>query len=616
MAIPDNLRFALICPPRKLEADKTKETALIFDKFVFYFADYDRRQGMWLAVDRPARPDIKPWNQDWNPATYEAMWKELVDKWLVNWTDELPPTPAQDILLVDWQESVPYVNNLVDEHTVDQYRRLIKRELGIRHYCLYPTLRATNFLDEKAKRYKTSELLELERKGPNLDLVSFRDKNKPESEKAFFKYAALPRDDFNNMLEHFVLHKLFSSPSTRQLFDLYKHPVMDDTGKVVVGFLTEYCSGKSLKDNVSGIFKLAHLQQLIRAVGFLNQNLHVWHNRISYENIIIDPQKDKPKITELGSITPYNNKLPADVLLKDVYALVRAIHAHVVRTPEEIEQFDPKLMKSGDRWDVDPRVRLGDDFGASHPAEVCFNFLTQQRQGLPDVWQPSPLREAEMPNITREFAPRPGELPKPNDLASYWLRDPEDKAFQHDPLPKWVRTPHMKLVELQLANGERPAEELLKEIEPPLIPLANTVEMIQFVARVQHSVNLGTPVSERVIKKVEEIANTPGIRIPPLNLPSRKRPRRESDVGNEEKWISSRREKQALNQLMKELREATDLAQKAGEEAEEAAKEAKEATDQLTGLKTMIEAARKVTATSLHVTGPLPRPQPGVAWQI
>lgn len=33
---------------------------------------------------------------------------------------------------------------------------------------------------------------------------------------------------------------------------------MDDMGKVVVGFFIEYCVGKLLKDNVSGIFKFVY----------------------------------------------------------------------------------------------------------------------------------------------------------------------------------------------------------------------------------------------------------------------------------------------------------------------------------------------------------------------
>lgn len=31
-------------------------------------------------------------------------------------------------------------------------------------------------------------------------------------------------------------------------------------------------------------------------------------------------------------------------------------------------------MKLGDRWDVDFRVRFGDDFGVLYFVEVCFNL--------------------------------------------------------------------------------------------------------------------------------------------------------------------------------------------------------------------------------------------------
>ncbi|KAK0665745.1 hypothetical protein QBC41DRAFT_10382 [Cercophora samala] len=607
MTIPDEDRFALLRSPAKIKLTDKDDPSKSYRKIVFYFADYDRRQGMWLALERDNRPDLKPWNQnDKDEAAIQAMWPEIANKWLVRWVDEL--VARQDILWIDWGDSGPYLNNLSDSHMEDKWRQSFKRRLGIHHHCHYPYPEETGFLDDETLQstVDTSEMLEIERKGPNVDLVSFRDPNKLTSELAFFRYAALPRDGFNYLREHYVLHRHMERMEHDPFLEVYRHPVMDDTGQVVVGFLTEYFEGTSLKENISRIFKLTHLQDLFHAIETLNQTMRLLHNRISYDNIIIDNVTNKPKLTELGHVTLYDSAAPDAVALTDVYALIRAIHAHVVRHPEEIEKFDPEALTLEDKWEAHPLVRIDADFEGSHPAEVCFNYLMHRKKISDMNRRGTPWNQAPMPSITREFSTKPKAPPELVDLSTYWGRDPAYDRLYRDPRPEWVRRPQRRLAERGaqfLVNGKIPTPELLKLLEPSLGRLPSVADVDPWIEHPE--VEEGSDLHDSILEIRQAAAHASGDKSLPPASPL-KRPRQDSDVGGREPPISTR-DQETLNRLLAALKEATKLTKKAGEEAVKATEQAKEATEEATRAVDMINAARKVAATSL---GQRPVPTP------
>ncbi|KAK4200119.1 hypothetical protein QBC40DRAFT_73453 [Triangularia verruculosa] len=609
MTISEESRFSLICPPTKIKGLLKEDPSQSFPTDVFYFSDHDRRQGIWLAVDRKNRPDIKPWNDPETPESYEATsnarWRQIVQNWLVKWTDELDS--KKDILIIDWKESTPYVTNPGD-HLLSRWKALFKSELRIRHHCHYPFPRETGFLDEERARFKISELLEIERLGPNFDLVSYRDKHKLEPEKAFFKYAALPGPGQDSLREHWlhVKHKIGEFPH----FEKYLHPVMDDKGEVVVGFLTAYFSGSPLSQNVSRLFTLAHVQQLFKAVTNLNEHMKLLHNRITIDNIWIDESdgnKPRAKLTDLGGITAFDSKADDDVQLKDVYALIKVIHAHVVRHPEEIDNFDPKALQPSDTWESHPLVRLGNDFANDNPAQICYNSLQSARRHAALRRGVKRLDLAQTPSIRRVFH-KGTKAEIEVDLTTYWDRDPENVEPDMDPFFSWVRKPERQLAETgakRLATGKIAGSKQLRRLEPPPVSVNQEDISAWLVATLAMS---SSPFESSILNSAQKSGGST-----PFGS-SLKRRRGAEDVGEASRLSAQDREE--LLQAINAVREATDLAKKAGDEAKEAAKEAKEAAEKATQAKDLVHAARQVAQTSLNRSGPLAKPLGGVAWQI
>ncbi|KAK4177563.1 hypothetical protein QBC36DRAFT_377560 [Triangularia setosa] len=480
MTIPDEDRFQLICLPTEIKGTGKDKTQKLN---VFYFVDYGRH-----------------------------------------------------VILVGWKDAKPYVN--------DPGEALRNQLLRYQHYCHYQYLKETGFVDEETPRFKTSDLLEIERSGPNVDLVSFRDMNKSK------------------------VKRLFSSMPLSL--------ALDSTTRESTGSSTN--TSEIPRQNISRTLKLAHIQQLITAVQYLNEHLKLLHNEISYVNIMIDELSNKAKITDLGSATTCDNKAPDDVILTDVYALVRAIHAHVVRHPDEISRFDPKALKETDRWESYPSVRLGSDFENSNPAEVCFSLRS------------ATYKKAEMSSTTRVLYPKATNA-REVDLTTFWNRDPRNDDIHFDPCPNRVCRPQGKLAERRaqwLANGEIASQQQFEELESPSEPL----DMSLADAAAWINSDLLPDSSPTRSSLLNRAARTP---LENLLGSSRKRHRESGDI-NREAQITTH-DRKALNKLIESLTKTTELAKKAGEEAKEAVKEAAEAATEVIDL---VNAARQVAQRSLN----------------
>lgn len=140
----------------------------------------------------------------------------------------------------------------------------------------------------KLKVVIRSDLLEVERVGPKLDIVSYiSDADGPVS-KGFFKY---------NLVQQYI-HNLWHEINL--LLRLPPHPhiltfdrvVVDEFEGRVVGFTSVFVPGGTIWANTSRTFKLAHLRQLISVIDDLNLKHGVSHQDVSPRNLLMDPATD------------------------------------------------------------------------------------------------------------------------------------------------------------------------------------------------------------------------------------------------------------------------------------------------------------------------------------
>lgn len=128
-----------------------------------------------------------------------------------------------------------------------------------------------------------SELQELDRLGPGVDLSSYEDESGI-SQKVAFK---------SNTLEK-PLRLQMAWDELQLLKRLPPHPNIVPFDRVVlaeprvIGFTTKYIPGGTL-DNPKISFRFEWLQQLTQLVDFLNLELGIMHQDIAPRNLLIDP---------------------------------------------------------------------------------------------------------------------------------------------------------------------------------------------------------------------------------------------------------------------------------------------------------------------------------------
>ncbi|KAH0593296.1 hypothetical protein MHUMG1_09018 [Metarhizium humberi] len=132
-----------------------------------------------------------------------------------------------------------------------------------------------------------SHLEEIDRLGPNVDLVTCPHSSEP-TQKFVFKY-------------YFLLqHQLFNWHEMSLWMRLPKHPnivpfhsiVVDELEGRFVGFTSVYIPGGTLEENNTRTFKLKWLHQLINVIDELNLNLGISHQDIAPRNLVIHEPTD------------------------------------------------------------------------------------------------------------------------------------------------------------------------------------------------------------------------------------------------------------------------------------------------------------------------------------
>ncbi|GAB7350081.1 hypothetical protein MBLNU459_g0748t1 [Dothideomycetes sp. NU459] len=136
-----------------------------------------------------------------------------------------------------------------------------------------------------------SDLKELHRLGPKVDLVSYVDENCVEKE-VIFKYSMIFQ--FRDQIWS-DMHITKGLPKHPNLVP-FDRVVIDDVESRVIGFTTAYIPGGTLADNKSRTFKLAWAKQLTSVVDLLNLDLGIVHQDIAPHNLLVDPETDNLRL--------------------------------------------------------------------------------------------------------------------------------------------------------------------------------------------------------------------------------------------------------------------------------------------------------------------------------
>jgi len=151
----------------------------------------------------------------------------------------------------------------------------------------YPPLQAV-LLPGRVKTVLRSDLLELDRLSPNVDLVSYTLRAGTTDTRAVFKYYFLFQ----------FLHKLWHELNL--WIRLPPHPnivpldrlVLDELHGHIVGFTSLYISGGTVDETKSRVFKLEWLRQLTCVVDDLNLKYGIAHQDIAALNLLVKPETD------------------------------------------------------------------------------------------------------------------------------------------------------------------------------------------------------------------------------------------------------------------------------------------------------------------------------------
>ncbi|RSL94490.1 hypothetical protein CEP52_012596 [Fusarium oligoseptatum] len=166
----------------------------------------------------------------------------------------------------------------------------------------YPRLDAIS-LPEGIRTVRRDKLEELERLGPDADLVT---------------YPPCPSDPINKVVFKYYFLWQYAQKSWKEMnlwMRLPRHPnivpfdrvVLDELEGRVVGFTSRYVSGGTLEENKSRIFRLKWLQQLIQVVDDLNLRYGISHQDVAPRNLVVDESTDSIMLLDFNFAARINH---------------------------------------------------------------------------------------------------------------------------------------------------------------------------------------------------------------------------------------------------------------------------------------------------------------------
>ncbi|OHF00898.1 hypothetical protein CORC01_03726 [Colletotrichum orchidophilum] len=224
-----------------------------------------------------------------------------------------------------------------------------------------------------------SDLKEIDRLSPNVDLVSYQaDPGVNGERKVIFKYYFIVQ----------FLHRLWHEMNL--WMRLPQHPnivpfdrlVVDELNGHVVGFTTVFIPGGTIEENPSRVFKLKWLEQLTRVVDDLNLKHGIMHQDIAARNLLVDPLADNLLLFDfnfsgrIGGIGHVNERDDVKGVIFTLYEIItRDEHFRKVSH----EQQNPADVQGLTTWPKHPEVHL--DHPVSEYRAVLDHWVKGRQEG-------------------------------------------------------------------------------------------------------------------------------------------------------------------------------------------------------------------------------------------
>ncbi|KAK4184908.1 CBL-interacting serine/threonine-protein kinase 16 [Podospora australis] len=252
----------------------------------------------------------------------------------------------------------------------------------------YPS--PSEFLPHLPKIHR-SELTEIERLGLQADHTTYM--SAPEKEEhVVFKYY------INEANIEIFWHEL------QCISRIPKHPnivpfdrlVVESHGpngqEMVVGFTTPFIAGGTVEDDVSRVFRLKHLRQLLATIDYLNLRLGIVHSDICMWNLLIDPETDDLKIFDfnMGAKLGWEgdgdrqtfqydeNRSDVKLAVFTVYEIITRDQSH--REEYHVEELDTSMVLDLEDWEKHPDVNLDEGVDASEYRRILMEWVKAREQ--------------------------------------------------------------------------------------------------------------------------------------------------------------------------------------------------------------------------------------------
>ncbi|KAI9154792.1 N amino acid transport system protein [Paramyrothecium foliicola] len=240
----------------------------------------------------------------------------------------------------------------------------------------YPPLQA---LPGDARTVLRSELVELDRLGPNVDLVSYTPcTNATEMRKVVFKYYFLFQ--FLDRRWH-ELNLWLRLPPHPHLVP-FDRVVLEELHGHVVGFTTLFIPGGTISENKSRVFKLEWIRQLMRVVDDLNLKYGIAHQDIAARNLLVNPETDELMLFDFNYSARIGDT-EYDKDRNDVKGVIFTLYEIITRDTHYREiphhEQNPADVEVLREWTQHPDVKL------DHPVQefrVALNeWVNKRREG-------------------------------------------------------------------------------------------------------------------------------------------------------------------------------------------------------------------------------------------
>ncbi|KAI3527552.1 hypothetical protein CSPX01_16873 [Colletotrichum filicis] len=293
-----------------------------------------------------------------------------------------------------------------------------------------------------------SELKEIDRLGPDTDLVSYQPHpNDNEPKKVVFKY-------------YFIFQFIQRMWNELNLWmRLPRHPnivpfdrlVVDELKGRVVGFTSVFIPGGTLEDDQSRVFKLRWFEQLTNVVDVLNLKHGIMHQDIAARNLLVDPSTDSLQLFDfnfsgrIGGPCYIENRNDVNGVIFTLYEIITR-DDHFRHVPHE--EQNPDDVQGLSTWPKHPEVQL------DHPVSEYRSYLNRwvkkrwEEKGISVYTEaPEPIDWPPLQTPRREYTAVDKEGNETVQLKTDWSRLRRNERKEGNITLEWQRPPRNKVLQ-------------------------------------------------------------------------------------------------------------------------------------------------------------------------